>query len=142
VCQPPRARVRSRAPRSRFASGLFRFSLRTARDILVFDVVVWVVFLLDSILRSLLMGGMHNTGSIMNSVTTSYPLLSHVVFHTSELIEWIMNGCPVKSGEIRTCALTQVRVANFGLCSLSVAIQQQRVTADNDSGPNNDAQSL
>ena len=85
---------------------------------------------------------MHNTGSIMDAVTTSCPLLSHVVFHTSELIEWIMNGCPVKSGEIRTCALTQVRVANFGLCSLSVAIQQQRVTADNDSGPNNDAQSL
>ena len=46
-----------------FTAGLFRLALRTARDVLVFDVVLRVVFLPYSLLRSLLMGGIHNIGS-------------------------------------------------------------------------------
>ena len=45
VCHPPRVRVRSRAPRSHFTAGLFRLALRTARDILVCDLVAWIVLL-------------------------------------------------------------------------------------------------
>ena len=62
-CHQPRVYVRSRAPRSYFTAGLFRLALRTARDVLVFDVVLRVVFLPYSLLRSLLMGGIHNIGS-------------------------------------------------------------------------------
>ena len=65
ACQPSRVRMRSRAPQSRFTAGLFRFGLRTASDILVCDVVAWVVFLFHFLLRSPLMEGIHNTGSIM-----------------------------------------------------------------------------
>ena len=43
-----------------------------------------------------------------------FPHLSHIVIHTSEPIEWIMNGCPVKSSEVCCgCSVRTLRSPSF-----------------------------
>ena len=101
TCRSPHVRERSRASRSRCPSRFLPFWLYAPRATFSCATSSRGSSFFDPPSAISADGGDTQHRPYHASFTTGCPHLSHVAVHTSELIEWIMHGCPVKSSGVR-----------------------------------------